>query len=116
VRFIAIGGAAHFEAFSGAVVLDIESGTFGAGTKSPDGGPDSPIAKLFDGWVGTELRVLVIRQQGASIYMSGPVLRVLEVWKPGCPLCLGRGVDCKLRASLHALPYGSLPCVSASAW
>lgn len=53
----------------------------------PDGGPDGSIAKQFDGLVGTELRVLAVRQDGASAYMRGPVLRVLEVWKPGCPLC-----------------------------
>ncbi len=53
----------------------------------PDGGPEGIIAQRLEKAVGQRIELEVIREGGASTYMRGPVVRVLNVIKPGCPLC-----------------------------
>jgi hypothetical protein len=53
----------------------------------PDGGMDGVIATRLEGQVGKHVDVRGVLEDGVSIFMSGPVLRVLTVLLPGCVLC-----------------------------
>ncbi len=49
----------------------------------PDGGMDGVIAKRLEGQVGKRIDVSGVLEDGVSMFMSGPVLRVLNVILPG---------------------------------
>jgi len=53
----------------------------------PDGGMDGAIGKRMANQVGKHVDLKVIWESDTSIYMSGPVLRVITVLLPGCVLC-----------------------------
>ncbi len=56
-------------------------------TLIPDGGMDGVIGRRLEGSVGTRVDVKGILETGPNIYMRGPVLRVVTVLLPNCPLC-----------------------------